>query len=245
MEMPICSKAVGVRKNLGKSVNLLDVQEDSFDYRKDILAQYTGRMCKGRTQWQSARFACEATGSNPVISMPAFLMRDITLVSELHLAHLARSAIRDDQQRRFYGKDFLSFLTFLHHGIEKEDLLLKPHKNAKENQSNMPRIATERNGEKCCWKWHSKNAEVLKVKVLKGKGNYLTSVAKQAKTAFLHGPTVWKSPIVGIEPATFRSESAAQTAPRDPTLVFLAEKPGPAEATFHWSGPWENFVVVP
>ena len=28
----------------------------------------------------------------------------------------------------------------------------------------------------------------------KGKGNYLTSVAKQAKTAFLHGPTVWKSP---------------------------------------------------
>ena len=24
----------------------------------------------------------------------------------------------------------------------------------------------------------------------KGKGNYLTSVAKQAKTAFLHGPTV-------------------------------------------------------
>ena len=29
----------------------------------------------------------------------------------------------------------------------------------------------------------------------KGKGNYLTSVAKQAKTAFLHGPTVWKSPI--------------------------------------------------
>ena len=52
----------------------------------------------------------------------------------------------------------------------------------------------------------------------KGKGNYLTSVAKQAKTAFLHGPTVWKSPIVGIEPATFRSESAAlTTAPRDPT----------------------------
>ena len=26
----------------------------------------------------------------------------------------------------------------------------------------------------------------------KGKGDYLTSVAKQAKTAFLHGPTVWK-----------------------------------------------------
>ena len=42
-------------------------------------------------------------------------------------------------------------------------------------------------------------------------------MAKQAKTAFLHGPTVWKSPIVGIEPATFRSESAAlTTAPRDP-----------------------------
>ena len=55
----------------------------------------------------------------------------------------------------------------------------------------------------------------------KGKGNYLTSVAKQAKTAFLHGPTVWKSPIVGIEPATFRSESAAlTTAPRDPTLIW-------------------------
>ena len=49
-----------------------------------------------------------------------------------------------------------------------------------------------------------------KVKV-KGKGNYLTSVAKQAKTAFLHGPTVCRSPIVGIEPATFRSESAALT----------------------------------
>ena len=49
--------------------------------------------------------------------------------------------------------------------------------------------------------------------------SYLTSVAKQAKTAFLHGPTVWKSLIVGIEPATFRSESAAlATAPRDPTL---------------------------
>ena len=39
--------------------------------------------------------------------------------------------------------------------------------------------------------------------------SYLTSVAKQAKTAFLLGPTVWKSPIVGIEPKTFRSESAA------------------------------------
>ena len=26
----------------------------------------------------------------------------------------------------------------------------------------------------------------------KGKGNYLTSVAKQAKTAFLHGPTVYR-----------------------------------------------------
>ena len=50
---------------------------------------------------------------------------------------------------------------------------------------------------------------------LRIKVSYLTSVAKQAKTAFLHGPTVWKSPIVGIEPATFRSESAAlTTAPR-------------------------------
>ena len=35
--------------------------------------------------------------------------------------------------------------------------------------------------------------EKVKVKV-----SYLTSVAKQAKTAFLHGPTVWKSPIVGL-----------------------------------------------
>ena len=60
----------------------------------------------------------------------------------------------------------------------------------------------------------------------KGKGNYLTSVAKQAKTAFLHGPTVLKSPIVGIEPATFRSESAAlTTAPRDPThKIFIAKR---------------------
>ena len=45
--------------------------------------------------------------------------------------------------------------------------------------------------------------------------SYLTLVARQAKTAFLHGPTVWKSLIVGIKPATFRSESAAPTtAPR-------------------------------
>ena len=44
-------------------------------------------------------------------------------------------------------------------------------------------------------------------------------MAKQAKTAFLQGPTVWKSPINGIKPATFRSESAAlTTAPRDPTV---------------------------
>ena len=51
-----------------------------------------------------------------------------------------------------------------------------------------------------------------------GKGMYLilTPVAKQMKTAFSHGPTVWKSPIV--KPATFRSESAAlTTAPRDHT----------------------------
>ena len=40
----------------------------------------------------------------------------------------------------------------------------------------------------------------------KVKVSYLTLVAKQAKTAFIHGPTVWKSPIVGIEPTTFRSE---------------------------------------
>ena len=40
--------------------------------------------------------------------------------------------------------------------------------------------------------------------------SYLTAVSKQAKTAFLLGPMVWKSPIVGIEPATFRSESAAR-----------------------------------
>ena len=39
----------------------------------------------------------------------------------------------------------------------------------------------------------------------------LTSVAKQAKIAFLHGLTVWKPLIVRIEPATFYSESAALT----------------------------------
>ena len=62
-----------------------------------------------------------------------------------------------------------------------------------------------------------------------GTGNYLTSVAKQAKTAFLHGPTVWKSPIVGIEPATFRSESAAlTTAPRD--TVDRGCTPAPKDA---------------
>ena len=45
--------------------------------------------------------------------------------------------------------------------------------------------------------------------------SYLTSVANQAKTVFLYGSTVWKSPIVGIEPATFCSKSAAlTTAPR-------------------------------
>ena len=56
---------------------------------------------------------------------------------------------------------------------------------------------------------------ILKVKVF-----YLTTVVKQAKTAFLHGPAVWKSPIVGIEPATIRSESTAlTTVQRDPTLV--------------------------
>ena len=49
-------------------------------------------------------------------------------------------------------------------------------------------------------------------------GKRLTSLAKQAKTTFLHGPTVWTSLIVGIEPATFRSESTAlTTAPQDPT----------------------------
>ena len=65
---------------------------------------------------------------------------------------------------------------------------------------------------------------LLASKKVKGKGTYLTSVAKQAKTAFLHGPTVWKSPIVGIEPATFRSESAAlTTAPRDPTSTKFCD----------------------
>ena len=39
--------------------------------------------------------------------------------------------------------------------------------------------------------------------------NILTLVTKQAKTAFLHGPTVCKLSIVGIEPATFCSEIAA------------------------------------
>ena len=44
----------------------------------------------------------------------------------------------------------------------------------------------------------------------------VSSVAKQAKTTFLQGPTVRKSPIDGIEPGTFRSESATlTTAPRD------------------------------
>ena len=58
----------------------------------------------------------------------------------------------------------------------------------------------------------SPNFQKVKVKV-----SYLTLVTKQAKTAFLHGPTVWKSPIVGIELATFRSESAElTTVPRDP-----------------------------
>ena len=55
---------------------------------------------------------------------------------------------------------------------------------------------------------------------VKVKVSYLTSVAKQAKTAFLRWPTVWKSPIVGIEPATFRSESATlTTAPQDPNKI--------------------------
>ena len=50
-----------------------------------------------------------------------------------------------------------------------------------------------------------------KTQIKGGPGPALMSVAKQAKIAFLHGPTVWKSPIAGIEPATFRSESAALT----------------------------------
>ena len=63
------------------------------------------------------------------------------------------------------------------------------------------------------WSSSSATSCIVKVKV-----SYLTSVAKQANIAFLQGPTMWKSPIVGIEPATFRSESAAlTTAPRDPT----------------------------
>ena len=64
------------------------------------------------------------------------------------------------------------------------------------------------------------------VKVRPVKVSYLTSVAKQAKNAFLHGPTVCKSPIVGIEPATFRSESAAlTTAPRDTDVNFTGMVP--------------------
>ena len=39
----------------------------------------------------------------------------------------------------------------------------------------------------------------------------LTSVAKQGKIAFVHGLTVWKSPIIDIAPATFHSESAVLT----------------------------------
>ena len=68
----------------------------------------------------------------------------------------------------------------------------------------------------------------------------LTSVAKQAKTAFLHGPTVWKSPIVGIEPATFRSESAAlTTAPRDPTQDLLG-----LQRRWCARSNWNDFLLI-
>ena len=55
-------------------------------------------------------------------------------------------------------------------------------------------------------------AQITMIRIMvKGNVSYLTSVVKQAKTAFLNGLTVWKSPIVGIERTTFRSESAALT----------------------------------
>ena len=65
--------------------------------------------------------------------------------------------------------------------------------------------------------WLRKRDREEKVEV---KVSYWTSVAKQAKTAFLHGPAVWKSRIVGIDHATFRFKSASlTTAPRDPTHI--------------------------
>ena len=60
-------------------------------------------------------------------------------------------------------------------------------------------------------------------------------MAKQAKTAFLHGPTVWKSPIVGTEPTTFRSKSdALTTAPWDPTRRDDGKLASQGEENFAW-----------
>ena len=69
------------------------------------------------------------------------------------------------------------------------------------------------------WLWQFRESKGKKVKV-----SYLRSVAKQARLPSYGGPTVWKSPVVGIEHATFRSQSAVlTTAPRDPKQSQLPQ----------------------
>ena len=51
-------------------------------------------------------------------------------------------------------------------------------------------VVTAISGGKTSWLSPKKSQKEIPSKGKKGKGNYLTSVAKQAKTAFLHGPTV-------------------------------------------------------
>ena len=59
----------------------------------------------------------------------------------------------------------------------------------------------------------------------KGKGSFVGG--QTGKDCLITWAEVWKSPIVGIEPATFRSESAAlTTAPRDPTLSIYRQSTG-------------------
>ena len=71
----------------------------------------------------------------------------------------------------------------------------------------------------------------------------ILSVAKQASTASLHGPTVWKLPIVGIEPATFRSESATlTTAPQD-LWVNVSRPAWPC--TFYDTVSWSTWDISP
>ena len=55
------------------------------------------------------------------------------------------------------------------------------------------------------WPWTKRE---VKEKV---KAFYFTLGAKQASAAFLREPTVWKAPIVWLEPATFRFECTALT----------------------------------